>query len=400
VADIFLSYSKRDIALAKRIVRALLAEGLSVWWDEDAGSGEPWDDAIKRELESAKAVLVLWTPLSVKSEWVRNEAYFARNCTPSKLVQARLADCEVPLAFSLRQYADLDRDRPDSGEGWQLILRWLRDTLAGKGTVASADGWEAPPSSRRPVAAHPLRGWLSSAGAWLATRRMVSPVPAPDGDLPLKRWLTVSAGLAGALLFSAFALYAKFGNHGNDPRDSALCAAIFSFPLVVALRWQRQIGWLGIAYFIVGLTAANVCAVIVADEIFPKKAFCLFCGEETAAQRDARAATAPRAGLEGGATGAFLSFLGLSLLSRRFREKRRLQVMILVLPVLSLLGMIGLSGTPPDEKLPIEYVYRLFLPWQALFGVTLALLFDDKLMRQRRTGAAVLSPPASPSRAA
>ena len=69
--DIFLSYNREDAAAAKRFADAFAAEGLNVWWDTALRSGEAYDEVTEAALRAAKAVVVLWSPRSVVSRWVR-----------------------------------------------------------------------------------------------------------------------------------------------------------------------------------------------------------------------------------------------------------------------------------------------------------------------------------------
>jgi len=68
MADVFLSYSKADRALAQSVVRELESLGFSVWWDDRLTPNESWDRLIEDEIEDAKVVLVLWTATSVRSD--------------------------------------------------------------------------------------------------------------------------------------------------------------------------------------------------------------------------------------------------------------------------------------------------------------------------------------------
>jgi hypothetical protein len=126
MADIFISYNKRDRALVERVRKALSAEGFSIWWDEDVTPRETWDRALEREIDIAGYVLVLWTRNSVDSDWVRTEANYARR--KGKLVQVRFDPVEIPIAFSMIQYVDLDRNAPQSGTAWSRVLGWLGRT--------------------------------------------------------------------------------------------------------------------------------------------------------------------------------------------------------------------------------------------------------------------------------
>ena len=74
-----MSYRKDDRPIAERLVTALRAAGKSVWWDDALAPTEAWDAMIEKEIAAAKVVLVLWTPRSVQSDWVRSEAHYAQD---------------------------------------------------------------------------------------------------------------------------------------------------------------------------------------------------------------------------------------------------------------------------------------------------------------------------------
>src|ERR1700722_20519736 len=105
VVDVFISYKKEDIGYATRFAAALREAGLSCWWDDDLNPREAWDATIEREIAAAAAVLVLWSPRSVVSDWVRTEAHYAQD--RGKLVPAKNEECSVPIAFMLNQTVPL-----------------------------------------------------------------------------------------------------------------------------------------------------------------------------------------------------------------------------------------------------------------------------------------------------
>ncbi|CAN5169270.1 hypothetical protein BH11PSE2_BH11PSE2_21080 [soil metagenome] len=103
--DIFLSYNREDQARAKLFADGFTAQGFSVWWDSDLKAGEAYDEVTETALRTAKAVVVLWSPRSVVSRWVRAEATLAdRNKT---LVPCMIEPCERPIMFELTQTAEL-----------------------------------------------------------------------------------------------------------------------------------------------------------------------------------------------------------------------------------------------------------------------------------------------------
>ena len=74
MADIFVSYAKTDRSLASKLVAMLEAEGWKVWWDTSLTIGDDFRNEIMTELGRARAVIVIWTDASIKSDWVRSEA--------------------------------------------------------------------------------------------------------------------------------------------------------------------------------------------------------------------------------------------------------------------------------------------------------------------------------------
>jgi adenylate cyclase len=105
VPDIFLSYNREDQDVARRFAESFGAAGFDVWWDTTLKAGEAYDEVTENALKSAKAVVVLWSPRSVGSRWVRAEATLAdRNKT---LLPVTIEACERPIMFELTQTADL-----------------------------------------------------------------------------------------------------------------------------------------------------------------------------------------------------------------------------------------------------------------------------------------------------
>ncbi|HEX5690307.1 MAG TPA: toll/interleukin-1 receptor domain-containing protein, partial [Roseiflexaceae bacterium] len=103
--DIFISYSRDDRAKARLVATCLEREGFTVWWDASIHSGESFDMVIERQLAEAKAVVVLWSPSSVKSRWVRAEASSADRL--GKLVPVTIEPCVRPIIFELVHTVEL-----------------------------------------------------------------------------------------------------------------------------------------------------------------------------------------------------------------------------------------------------------------------------------------------------
>ena len=79
MADIFISYSKKDEPDARLLSAFLEVRGYSVWWDANLEGGDKYRATITAELSKARAVVVIWTKNSVGSDWVQSEAGRALN---------------------------------------------------------------------------------------------------------------------------------------------------------------------------------------------------------------------------------------------------------------------------------------------------------------------------------
>jgi TolB-like protein/Tfp pilus assembly protein PilF len=136
---LFLSYSHADEGRARRIKAALEQAGYTVWWDELIEGGAVFASSISSALETADVILVLWSSISVESDWVRDEA--AQGRERHRLVPLSLDGTRPPLGF--RQYQMIDvsqwRGRPTASEFAAL-----------ERAIAAAVGQEAPaPKARR-----------------------------------------------------------------------------------------------------------------------------------------------------------------------------------------------------------------------------------------------------------
>jgi TolB-like protein len=154
VPDIFLSYNREDQDVARRFAESFGAAGLDVWWDSTLKAGEAYDEVTENALKSAKAVVVLWSPRSVGSRWVRAEATLAdRNKT---LLPVTIEACERPIMFELTQTADLAHWQGERGD--RVWLAFLADV---KRFVDKGDGSRAPFLAPEPMQALPPRPRLS-----------------------------------------------------------------------------------------------------------------------------------------------------------------------------------------------------------------------------------------------
>lgn len=150
--DIFISYSSEDRTAARYFAECFEKEGLSVWWDAALRSGETFDEVIEAELKAAKAVVVLWSPRSVASRWVRAEVTIADR--RHKLAPITIEPCDRPIIFELTHTTDLSNWTGEtSDQAWQTVLRDVRRLVerADEAAASATPDWSE--RARQPASA-------------------------------------------------------------------------------------------------------------------------------------------------------------------------------------------------------------------------------------------------------
>ena len=131
---VFISYAHEDYDRARMLAEALRQSKLSIWWDERLEPGERFTDKIWDAINSALAVIVLWSESSLESEWVFKEADMA--AANGTLVPVLLDDVQPPGPFSDVDAADLTHWNPRRpSREFDSLLRKLH-RIAGGATEA------------------------------------------------------------------------------------------------------------------------------------------------------------------------------------------------------------------------------------------------------------------------
>lgn len=144
MADVFVSYSRRDKARVAPLVAAVEARGWSVWWDPEILPGQEFDRQIDAELKIATVVLVVWTAHSVESRWVRGEARDAAD--RGILVPVRFDNATLPI--DVRAFHSIELDDAAVSAGAPPIDELLQ---ALEGQIARHAAREAEPVKSVPL---------------------------------------------------------------------------------------------------------------------------------------------------------------------------------------------------------------------------------------------------------
>lgn len=115
MADIFISYAHEDLATAEALDRELQSFGWTVWRDDRVRVSGIIDDQIQAELDRASCVVVIWSPSSIRSAWVKAEAEGGDD--QGKLVPVSFhRDLSMPIRFRLIKTAMLSSPLLDPDE--------------------------------------------------------------------------------------------------------------------------------------------------------------------------------------------------------------------------------------------------------------------------------------------
>ena len=117
MSKVFVSHSTRDRKLVQRkIVPLLKGHGLDIWFSaEDISSPQHWERAILDGLRTCDWFLLVMSPDSAQSEWVKNELNWAMESRVGRIVPVLIGDCQLDefhLALPRIQYVDFRKQSP------------------------------------------------------------------------------------------------------------------------------------------------------------------------------------------------------------------------------------------------------------------------------------------------
>jgi len=229
MALVFVSYSRKDAGFVNRLVGDLRARRVPVWLDRSAlAGGAEWLAAIENALEDATHLVLVMSPASNRSKFVRKEALYALE-EGKTVIPIRIAPCKPPLLARDLQYIDFVEEPYEAA-----FLRLL---------AALPQLGEEPPGDEPAAGRH--------ARFWAALQARARPQIRLHDHLTPSRRNTLAAGAGCPGVRYAYVLGRREAGVQViiDRRDAARSKALFdalaaSRPAIEAafgapLRWER-----------------------------------------------------------------------------------------------------------------------------------------------------------------
>ena len=236
VPHVFISYSRDDRALAMPIIDALSSSGADVWWDGLLAGGDRFAQTTETALETAGAIVVLWSKTSVESHWVRDEATRGRD--RGCMISVSLDGTQPPLGFRQIQYIDLsDWNDDPSSQQFQDVLQAVEKVAGAPGTQLNFKPPTTDPVASKLASPEPATtGRLSRRSILLMAG--VGTVVAAGGGIAVWR-----GGLGSSLIQANSIAVMAFDNLSSDPEQEYFSAGL-SEELRATLSLNR---WLSVA---------------------------------------------------------------------------------------------------------------------------------------------------------
>jgi len=114
MTQVFISYSRKDLAFVEHLAEDLKAAGLEVWYDlSGLDGGTRWGREIQTAIQQSQVFVVVLSPNSVESEWVEKEFMYA-NSLKRKIIPLLYQPCETPMWFINLHFIDVQGTNYDS----------------------------------------------------------------------------------------------------------------------------------------------------------------------------------------------------------------------------------------------------------------------------------------------
>jgi formylglycine-generating enzyme required for sulfatase activity len=151
MAQIFISYSRRDLEFVERLAKDLRAAGLTVWYDlSNLEVGAHWGKEIQNAIQKSQYAIFVLSSHSVESEWVDREFIYADQLK-LKIIPLLHEPCSLPLGMLNLQYIDMQ------GHNYKLHFDDLLEALGAQPGAPDAKKAAARPSVEKPATQKPPR---------------------------------------------------------------------------------------------------------------------------------------------------------------------------------------------------------------------------------------------------
>jgi HEAT repeat protein len=246
IGYVFMSYSRKDEEIMRFIARFLRAQGMKVWVDnEKLIPGTPiWEDAIEKAIRDSAAIVVVLSPDSKSSEWVRREISLADQ--HRKRVFPVLAsgdeNSSITLRLINRQFVDIRQNKEKGLKSLSEALSFYINELILHEQRALEEKEKISSTSAKTEAAHLPGQKMSSTKISAAPPSKKTPEKSDErSPEPLARgnifgWLTGAKGEAKRLI----AQLADPATRDQAARELIGLGADAVPPLVDALQSKDQ----------------------------------------------------------------------------------------------------------------------------------------------------------------
>jgi TPR repeat protein len=217
--DIFISYKKEEQETASTLATRLTEAGYDVWWDDALLAGERYEDEIASVLDQSRAVVVLWSRQSVKSDWVKAEAESARQQKKAfPVIIDDMSPAQMPLLYRGMHAARFTNWTGETTHpGYIELIGSIEDRIGrGQGPHLSENEAEAKLAETASAAVSIARTYLAES----TDRPTAPPKPAPT---PKRRdlRLPIIIGAAVVVAIAIGSVFAYFQVTANQVFDAA-----------------------------------------------------------------------------------------------------------------------------------------------------------------------------------
>jgi len=220
VSDVFISYSRENQEVVRRLAEAVKRLGYSVWWDDQLPPHLSYGDVIAAKVGGAKAAIVVWSANATQSEWVRAEADMARS--QKKLIQTSIDNRDPPMPFNQLHYVSLaDWDGSDDHPGWSKVKESLVALCGAPGAEATVVAAATPVALEKPAPAAPPPPPAPAPTPAPAPAPVPAPKPARRGSNKL---VLILIGVS-LLVIAAVAVLALTRGRSTEPAGNGVAAA-------------------------------------------------------------------------------------------------------------------------------------------------------------------------------